>query len=217
MQGQRLGDGANSPIKNTPPRRKRISQEERLTQSGSGRRSVTTRASFGRQRLISAPANSNHNSQPRPLTMNPSRLTPVIRPVTLTETILPLTPPKVTIADFFLNWLQKSRKSSSDERIFILAVRNYGLTKAVLLAEGFGWKCKRPVCAALAYYASMKPTPKTADEYTNFQNGLRKVLQVSKEELNRRIAIDNASRAGKPKRGPKPHSSASGRASDDTD
>ena len=44
----------------------------------------------------------------------------------------------------------------------------------------------------------MKSNPKPADEYTNFQNGLRQVLSVSKEELNRRIAADNASRADKP-------------------
>ena len=50
----------------------------------------------------------------------------------------------------------------------------------------------------------MKSNPKPTDGYTNFQNGLRQVLSVSKEELNRRIAADNASRADKPKRGPKP-------------
>lgn len=50
-----------------------------------------------------------------------------------------------------------------------------------------------------------------SDEYTAFQGTLRRVLQVSKSELERRIAEDNASRAGKPKRGPKPRSSASDR------
>lgn len=63
----------------------------------------------------------------------------------------------------------------------------------------------------------MKSNPKSTDEYTTFQNALRQVLSVSKTELNRRIAADNASRAGKPKRGPKPHSSASDHASDDKD
>ncbi len=69
--------------------------------------------------------------------------------------------------------------------------------------------------ASGCYHRRMKSNPKTGDEYTNFQNALRQVLSVSKQELNRRIAADNASRAGKPKRGPKPHSSASGHASGD--
>jgi hypothetical protein len=61
----------------------------------------------------------------------------------------------------------------------------------------------------------MKSNPKTTPEYTNFQNALRQVLSVSKTELNRRIAEEKAVNAGKPKRGPKPHSSASGHASGD--
>jgi len=65
------------------------------------------------------------------------------------------------------------------------------------------------------YDRRMKSNPKTVDPYTTFQNALRQVLSVSKQELNRRIAADNASRACKPKRGPKPSSSASGHASDD--
>jgi hypothetical protein len=63
----------------------------------------------------------------------------------------------------------------------------------------------------------MKPTPKTADEYTTFQNALRTVLQVSKTDLNRMLAEEKIANAGKPKRGPKPHSSASGHASHETD
>jgi hypothetical protein len=62
----------------------------------------------------------------------------------------------------------------------------------------------------------MEPIQKT-DEYTAFQSTLRRVLQVSKSELEQRIAEDNASRAGKPKRGPKPHSSACARVSSEKD
>jgi hypothetical protein len=54
----------------------------------------------------------------------------------------------------------------------------------------------------------MKSNPKTADEYTTFQNALRRVLQVSKEELNRRMVEDKASRAHLPKRGPKPRAAS---------
>lgn len=53
----------------------------------------------------------------------------------------------------------------------------------------------------------MKQKPNT-DEYTAFRSVLGRVLQVSKPELERRIAEDNASRADKPKRGPKPKTSA---------
>lgn len=38
----------------------------------------------------------------------------------------------------------------------------------------------------------------------NFNDGLRKVLSVSKEQMNRAMARVKASREGKPKRGPKP-------------
>jgi len=34
----------------------------------------------------------------------------------------------------------------------------------------------------------MKSNPKTTDEYTTFQNALRRVLQVSKTDLNRMLA-----------------------------
>ncbi|MGO9517707.1 MAG: hypothetical protein ACLPND_11725 [Candidatus Korobacteraceae bacterium] len=63
----------------------------------------------------------------------------------------------------------------------------------------------------------MKSSPKTADEYTTFQNALRSVLQVSKADLNRMLAEEKAANAGKPKRGPKPKTSASDHASDATD
>jgi hypothetical protein len=62
----------------------------------------------------------------------------------------------------------------------------------------------------------MKTKPQS-DEYTAFQSTLRRVLQVSKSELERRIAEDNASRADKPRRGPKPLSSASDRVSSEKD
>jgi hypothetical protein len=54
----------------------------------------------------------------------------------------------------------------------------------------------------------MKPVPKTP-EYAAFENVLGRVLKASKTEMTRRIAEDNASRANKPKRGPKPKGSAS--------
>ncbi|MGC2109893.1 MAG: hypothetical protein WA655_10275 [Candidatus Korobacteraceae bacterium] len=63
----------------------------------------------------------------------------------------------------------------------------------------------------------MKSNPKTADEYTTFQNALRTILQVSKTDLNRMLTEEKAANAGKPKRGPKPHSSASAHASGDKD
>jgi hypothetical protein len=62
----------------------------------------------------------------------------------------------------------------------------------------------------------MTPKPKTP-EYTAFESVLGRVLQVSKTEMTRRIAADNASRANKPKRGPKPKTSAFDRASTETD
>jgi hypothetical protein len=46
------------------------------------------------------------------------------------------------------------------------------------------------------------------DEYARFQNALKRVLHVSKEELQRREQQYQNERAGKPKRGPKPRSSS---------
>jgi len=51
-----------------------------------------------------------------------------------------------------------------------------------------------------------------------FNDALRQVLSISKEELNRRLEADRLAKEGKPKRGPKPKtSSASDRVSDGTD
>jgi hypothetical protein len=61
----------------------------------------------------------------------------------------------------------------------------------------------------------MKSNPNTADEYATFQNALRSVLQVSKVDLNRMLAEEKIANAGKPKRGPKPRSSASDHVSGD--
>jgi hypothetical protein len=55
-----------------------------------------------------------------------------------------------------------------------------------------------------------------AQKYKQFQSGLRQVLTVSKTELLEREKQYQDSRAGKPKRGPKP-SSASGHVSNDGD
>lgn len=83
--------------------------------------------------------------------------------------------------------------------------------------SGFGDTCPiRINKKTLRYHRPMKPIQET-DEYTAFQSTLRRVLQVSKSELERRIAEDNASRADKPKRGPKPRSLASARVSSEKD
>ena len=64
-----------------------------------------------------------------------------------------------------------------------------------------------------------KPDPDTtpAQKYRQFQDGLRRILTVSKAELSEREKQYQDERAGKPKRGPKRHSSASGHASDGGD
>jgi hypothetical protein len=68
----------------------------------------------------------------------------------------------------------------------------------------------------MRYHYPVKSKPQS-EEYTRFENVLGKVMRVSKAELDRRIAADNASRADKPKRGPKPKTSVSCRASSETD
>ncbi len=56
-----------------------------------------------------------------------------------------------------------------------------------------------------------------AEKMRAFKDGLRQILTVSKSELSEREKQYQAERADKPKRGPKPHSSASGHASSDED
>jgi hypothetical protein len=56
--------------------------------------------------------------------------------------------------------------------------------------------------------------PKTTEEYRRFDTAMRGVLQVSKDDLKRLLAAEKKRNAGKPKRGPKPRTSASGHASD---
>ena len=54
--------------------------------------------------------------------------------------------------------------------------------------------------------------PNTTEEYRRFENAMRAILQAPKVEVNRVLAEEKAERATKPKRGPKPKTSASGHA-----
>jgi len=67
----------------------------------------------------------------------------------------------------------------------------------------------------LRYDGRMKSSPKHSPEYTNFDTTMRQILQVSKTDLNRMLAEEKAANVGKPKRGPKPKTSASDRAVSD--
>jgi hypothetical protein len=58
---------------------------------------------------------------------------------------------------------------------------------------------------------------KRSPEYTNFENAMRAIMRAPKADVTRILAEEKAERATKPKRGPKPHSSASGHASGDKD
>ncbi len=53
--------------------------------------------------------------------------------------------------------------------------------------------------------------PKTA-EMKRFESALKSVLSVSKTELQQRLEAEKIANADKPKRGPKPKTSASGHA-----
>jgi hypothetical protein len=73
----------------------------------------------------------------------------------------------------------------------------------------------------MGYDWRMKSTPDPdttpRQKMQAFESGLRQVLTVSKRELQEREKQYQDERAGKPKRGPKPQSSASGHASNDAD
>jgi hypothetical protein len=50
----------------------------------------------------------------------------------------------------------------------------------------------------------MKSKALHSTEYQNFDNAMRRVLQVSKTELQQRLEAEKLANSGKPKRGPKP-------------
>jgi hypothetical protein len=52
--------------------------------------------------------------------------------------------------------------------------------------------------------SKLDPTTTPAQKYKTFQEGLRQVLTVSKDELARREKQYQDERAGEPRRGPKP-------------
>jgi hypothetical protein len=54
-------------------------------------------------------------------------------------------------------------------------------------------------------------------EYEQFENALNRVLRVSHGEMKERIEADKRAHADRPKRGPKPKTSASDHASDSKD
>ena len=56
---------------------------------------------------------------------------------------------------------------------------------------------------------------KSNPEFEKFDNAMRRVLQVSKAELQHRLDAEKLANAGKPKRGPKPKTSASSHAASD--
>jgi hypothetical protein len=63
----------------------------------------------------------------------------------------------------------------------------------------------------------MKSSRNSPIESTAFKGALRKVLQVSKNDLDGMLKKEKLDNEGKPKRGPKPKTSASDRASDSGD
>ena len=73
------------------------------------------------------------------------------------------------------------------------------------------------VIASVAYHGRMKSNPKHSAEYMNFENAMRAIMRAPKADVERVLAEEKAERATKPKRGPKPHSSASDHASGERD
>ena len=61
----------------------------------------------------------------------------------------------------------------------------------------------------------MKSNAKPNPEYEKFDNAMRQAFQISKTELQRRLDAAKLVRADKPKRGPKPKTSASDHAVSD--
>ena len=59
----------------------------------------------------------------------------------------------------------------------------------------------------------LDPQTTPDQKFANFQRSLRRVLRVSKDDLDEMLAREKIANKGKPTRGPKPRTSASGRAS----
>jgi hypothetical protein len=70
---------------------------------------------------------------------------------------------------------------------------------ALCALHGEYGKCGKP----RPFRGKAVETTRRSPEMKNFDDALRKVLRVSKDELKERLAKEEASKAGKPKRGPK--------------
>jgi hypothetical protein len=64
--------------------------------------------------------------------------------------------------------------------------------------------------------SKLDPQTTPAQKFARFQRALRRVLHVSKDDLNQMLEDEKIRNQGKPKRGPKPRHSSSGRVSDST-
>lgn len=62
--------------------------------------------------------------------------------------------------------------------------------------------------------SKLDPTTTPDQKFARFQGALRGVLRVSKDDLNQMLADEKICNQGKPKRGPKPKTSASDHVSD---
>jgi len=151
MQGQRSGDDDNSPIRNSPPRGKRISQKGARLAVGK----VTTLPVPPRSNRNSAFVKSRVISHPLPIKERASGRAARILPSRTIENTFPLPPVKRTSTDLLLSWLQNNMKSvTDDERIFILAAKSFGTRTAIRLAVRFQWRCGRVKHYALAASSS---------------------------------------------------------------
>ena len=61
----------------------------------------------------------------------------------------------------------------------------------------------------------MKSNAQPSPEYKKFDSAMRRAFQMSKTELQRRLDAAKLARADKPKRGPKPKTTASDHAASD--
>lgn len=65
--------------------------------------------------------------------------------------------------------------------------------------------------------STLDPNTTPAEKMQNFETGLRRVLSCSKEQLKHALEYKHKMDEGKPKRGPKPKTSASAHVSCDAD
>jgi len=137
-----------SPNKIVSPFRQTAPHSGRKSHSGSCVRIGTRGKSFGTTQSNLAPERKNSISHPRPRTFKQSLLVDTTRPRTSKKLSLPMLPDTCSKDDWCFSWMRNCKKSSVDERSFVIVLKSYGFEMARSVAVEQGWDCQHLIAEA---------------------------------------------------------------------